>query len=266
MPMRRPMGLLCLMPLRLCRLKALPLYGLGVSSGASFVLKLPRFFKASELGWFPLPPFRGWMILCVAGGWAAFSLVLQQPCLQAWQPLATTTAARSQQLSSPSPETPGLLPVSPSRQLALPLSLSGHSISFSPPLPSGLCSSAASCLRHWASTPALGPSAKWMDVSAFACAVCWFARDGLLLTGMNRRCGVFPQLRPPHAPAAPCAALLTPSPHPALPCRADFPPTLFVSMVKDPKQSAKIGADWSILTEEGSPVGIIRVGGFQQCG
>ncbi|KAI7842893.1 hypothetical protein COHA_003405 [Chlorella ohadii] len=37
-----------------------------------------------------------------------------------------------------------------------------------------------------------------------------------------------------------------------------FPPTLFVSMVKDPKQSAKIGTDWSILTEEGSPVGIIR--------
>jgi len=30
-------------------------------------------------------------------------------------------------------------------------------------------------------------------------------------------------------------------------------------MVKDPKQSAKIGTDWSILTEEGSPVGIIRV-------
>lgn len=33
-----------------CRLKSLPLYGLGVSSGASFVLRLPRFFKASELG------------------------------------------------------------------------------------------------------------------------------------------------------------------------------------------------------------------------
>lgn len=30
-------------------------------------------------------------------------------------------------------------------------------------------------------------------------------------------------------------------------------------MVKDPKQSAKIGLDWSILAEEGSPVGIIRV-------
>jgi len=56
-----------------------------------------------------------------------------------------------------------------------------------------------------------------------------------------------------------------PSPPPVFPScpshntPADFPPTLFVSMVKDPKQSAKIGTDWSILTEEGSPVGIIRV-------
>lgn len=33
-----------------CRLKSLPLYGLGVSSGASFVLRLPRFFKASDHG------------------------------------------------------------------------------------------------------------------------------------------------------------------------------------------------------------------------
>lgn len=75
---------------------------------------------------------------------------------------------------------------------------------------------------------------------------------------MNLRCGAF--ISYVLHLALPCYP--APSSHPPLPCHADFPPTLFVSMVKDPKQSAKIGADWSILTEEGSPVGIIRVGGF----
>lgn len=63
-----------------CRLKKLPLYGLGVSSGASFVLKLPRFFKASNpKKWKPPASSVAQLVRCmpIYLGWAQTAALLQ---------------------------------------------------------------------------------------------------------------------------------------------------------------------------------------------
>lgn len=181
----------------------LPLYGLGVSSGASFVLKLPRYFKASLL-----------LHAMLCGGCHAV-LCRDMPCH-----------------------------VVPCHDAATRFLLQHGNASLLPAMPCcPPCSSAASFRRLWASTPSHGPWTKWMGVSC-TCASASMQRQVACRTGL-------PACPPPPPPPS--------LPPPPLPLPADYPPTIFVSMVKDQTQGAKISNDYSILKQRGSPVAIIKV-------